>query len=319
MSAAKLTTSFTQTFQDAYLRNNRRGGQKNLRCFPEHTEKGHQCNGFCGRAVVVECGDCSTETQLHSLAEFVTVGKEPTDIAVGRSFPTDTFDADTRCKKDPLRRFVRGIKEGNQFSYKPSCWHYSWRSNKHATDTKHFLRVVTFQVTGATMTCVSTVDTTKFTLFSSKILDKTTSKRRAPVVKQNKSRPKKKARKVQRSMTMVQAPHSTTEDDDMSLSNVPTEEMDAWGQYHCPPSPVSVALFDVLQESDEAFGLTLDCMLQQMESNTTKHEYEMNVQSRSTSPHLRPTPTIKEFVVTSSVFDHNSLFQFDPFLLETIA
>lgn len=118
---------------------------------------------------------------------------------------------------------------------------------------------------------------------------------------------------------MVQAPHSTTEDDDMSLSNVPTEEMDAWEQYHCPPSPVSVALFDVLQESDEAFGLTLDCMLQQMESNTTKHEYEMNVQSRPTSPHLRPTPTIKEFVVTSSVFDHNSLFQFDPFLLETIA
>ena len=130
------------------------------------------------------CGDCSTETQLHSLAEFVTVGKEPTDIAVGRSFPIDTFEADTRCKKDPLRRFVRGIKEGNQFNYKPSCWHYSWRSNKHATDTKHFLRVVTFQVTGATMTCVSTVDTTKFTLFSSKILDKTTSKRRAPVVKQ---------------------------------------------------------------------------------------------------------------------------------------
>lgn len=192
MSAAKLTTSFTQTFQDAYLRNNRRGGQKNLRCFPECSEKGHRCSGFCGRAIVVECGDCSTETQLHSLAEFVTVGKEPTDIAVGRSFPTDTFDADTRCKKDPLRRFVRGIKEGNQFSYKPSCWHYSWRSNKHATDTKHFLRVVTFQVTGATMTCVSTVDTTKFTLFSSKILDKTTSKRRAPVVKQNKSRPKKK-------------------------------------------------------------------------------------------------------------------------------
>jgi hypothetical protein len=324
------TSIFNTKFKDAYLRNNRRGGQKNLRCFPECSEKGHRCSGFCGRAVEVaiftkaSCSDCTLtssveETELLSLAEFVTVGKEPSDIAVGRTYPVDAYEADTRCKKSPLRRFVRGIKEegkpgNNVFHYKPSCWHYSWRSNKHATDTQHFLRVVTFAFNKndrSTMTCVSSIDTTKFTLFSSKILDKKNGKRLAPTVKKT-TRPKKK---IKRSNTTLQEPHS------MLMSKMPTEEMCAWGDHNvCPPSPVSVTFFDAIQEDDEAFGLSLDGFLKQMDENQAKHELE-EAQSRASSPHLIPQPDIQEFVTIDDnmMLDHNPLFKFDPFLLEVCA
>ena len=38
-------------FRDHYLRNNKRGGLKNLRCFPECLPIGHNPKGFCGHSV----------------------------------------------------------------------------------------------------------------------------------------------------------------------------------------------------------------------------------------------------------------------------
>jgi hypothetical protein len=318
---------FITTFKDAYLRNNRRGGQKNLRCFPECSERGHRCSGFCGRAVQVrfpseqgggenQCSYCFVEgKELVSLAEFVTLGKEGTDIFVGSTFPVDHFEMDTRCKKAPLRRFVRGIpdeKKKNIFSYKPSCWHYSWRSNKHATDTLHFLRVVTFEVdrSTSTMTCVSSIDTTKFTLFSSKILDKETSKRKRstpakstakmPAKKSKKSSSPRPPKKVKRSNTIVQEPKV--------LSNAPTEEMNCWANV-CPPSPVSVTLFDddiILNDSYHA-DLSLDALLLQLDCNPVN---ELRPAKFATTPALNEFSTIED---DNMAFD-NTLFSFDPML-----
>ena len=320
---------FISTFEESYLRNNRRGGQKNLRCFPTCSERGHRASGFCGCAVQcavdnekIQCTDCVVsgndvveEKVLISLAEFVTNGKEPTDITVGLTCPVTEFEADTRCKKNPLRRFVRGIKSENEnvFSYKPSCWHYSWRSNKHATDTKHFLRVVTFEVNkdnSSMMTCVSLIDTPKFTLFSSKILDKTTSKRRIETPKTKKEKSLRPKKKLKRSNTEIQEPRSS-----MLMSNEPTEEMDAWSKMGTPSSPVSVTFFDDLFEQDDesCSCLSLEALVSQLENTAS-----------SSSSDRCPTPlilepldtTISDFTTTdeSLLLDNSSMFKFDPFL-----
>ena len=301
-------TEFLTTFKEAYLRNNRRGGQKNLRCFPECSERGHSCSGFCGRAVQVNfvpnCAGCTEKKEILSLAEFVTNGKEPTDIVVGSSFPVGVFESDTRDKKNSLRRFVRGLKnEDGIFNYKPSCWHYRWRSNKHATDTLHFLRVVTFEIdrVTSTMTCVSLIDSTKFTLFSIKMLDKTTNKRKiTTVTKKIKKRP---AKRLKRSAITVQEPKSER------LSNLPTEEMDAWS-HMCPPSPDSVTFFedDGALMADTA-SLSLDALLLKLDT------FEPVRRSMLVST---PPPTLSEFSLfdTHKIFDnHSSLpFKFDPML-----
>ena len=323
---------FVTEFKDAYLRNNRRGGQKNLRCFPECSEKGHRCSGFCGRAVQVRfstetnnCQECVLQTKdVLSLAEFVTNGKEPTDIVVGSTFPADHFELDTRCKKSPLRRFVRGVnhdEKNNVFSFKPSCWHYGWRSNKHATDTLHFLRVVTFEIDRATstMTCVSSIDTSKFTLFSSKILDKKTSKRRAPVPKKKTQKSSSKqsknnlnnprpCKRVKRSDTVIQEPKMS-----YALSNAPTEElepMDNWSKA-CPPSPVSVTFFDDDAIMDDT-QMSLDALLFQLDCGipaVTKDVKHLRTAQFAT------TPFISDFVTIDDAMElDNSLFTFDPTL-----
>ena len=38
-----------------YLRNNKRGGLKNIRCFPECLPAGHHSKGFCGHRITAKC------------------------------------------------------------------------------------------------------------------------------------------------------------------------------------------------------------------------------------------------------------------------
>ena len=319
-----LKATFTQAFLPAYLRNNRRGGQKNLRCFPACSEQGHRCSGFCGRAVKVSWSEegksaspCSAESappatstttplaQYCSLAEFVTEKKEKQDVRVGGVYPVEQFEDDTRCRKQPLRRFVRGVPAAagsstavsvedfstppsspgpapslpinaaictgpTTFSYKPSCWHYSWRSNKHATETKHWLRVFVFRLSAdlSEMECVSIADTTSFTLFSSKILDKT-AKRGAPPapIAKNERQPKKK--KLKRSRTVEATRKMTTPpptERKEPFLFVPTYKFAFEPIPVAPSSPVSITFFE-----DDKFGevehtpMSLDALLETMD------------------------------------------------------
>ena len=294
--------TFTQKFLPAYLRNNRRGGQKNLRCFPACSEQGHRCSGFCGRAVKVSWSTGKGEeeaslAQYCSLAEFVTEKKEKQDLHVGGVYSSTQFEDDTRCRKEPLRRFIRGVpaadvkmnRKANSsppstpaadvlpvnaavcvgsstFSYKPSCWHYSWRSNKHATDTKHWLRVYVFKLSAdcMSMECVNIVDTTPFTLFSSKILDK--GKRGAPAPR--KKAPAKKKRKLSRTTPKfrredMSTPPPTEQRQPLFVPTYKfTEDKFAFEQSDCPPSPVSITFFQDEKFSEEDAQMTLDALLE---------------------------------------------------------
>ena len=206
------TSSFLNTFKPSYLRNNRRGGQKNIRCFPPCAEEGHKCSGFCGRTVHLELGTATVDVLAESgvplppkyipdsqdvrlVGEFL---QEQTNgiyndeenatarpLVVGTSVTKDFLDQNTRIKEDPLRRFIAGsatrmrtdIPKKNLsapvYGFRPSCWHYAWRSNKHCTNKQHCLRVYVFTQCASSdeFTCVEVVDSPLFSLFSSKQLD----------------------------------------------------------------------------------------------------------------------------------------------------
>merc|ERR1712176_1342853 len=58
----------------AYQRNNKSNGQKNLRCFPNHSDSGHQ-RGFCGQSILVDyypsnAKHSANTSQVLSFANF---------------------------------------------------------------------------------------------------------------------------------------------------------------------------------------------------------------------------------------------------------
>lgn len=203
-----ITKEFINDFKPSYLRNNRRGGQKNIRCFPACSPGGHKCAGFCGQAVklVVSTDTCKATV---AVAEFVQLnncenagkqkeangnatatncqsagtGNAALQLQVGTVVPKEYLSDNVRVKKDPLRRFINGNKvqestnaTSSSFTcdFLPTCWHYSWRSNKHSTNKQHCLRVYLFQEDDANsdkMKCVDVYDSPSFSLFSSKQLD----------------------------------------------------------------------------------------------------------------------------------------------------
>ena len=209
-----LVKHFMNDFKPSYLRNNRRGGQKNIRCFPACSHDGHKCAGFCGQAVKLDVTSTNTTSNIVAVAEFVqlqtnvpqtktTAGtkkaakKKATKkanagtpqvlpIKVGTTVPLQYLHENVRIKKDPLRRFINGNKvhedivlksNTSSFAYEflPTCWHYSWRSNKHSTNKQHCLRVYLFQqqeeAMDTMMKCIDVFDSPSFSLFSSKQLD----------------------------------------------------------------------------------------------------------------------------------------------------
>ena len=188
-----MSSFFLNAFKPSYLRNNRRGGQKNIRCFPTCAEEGHKCSGFCGRTVHIQLSAGNGERQgtLHAVAEFLQAGTDglavdaTAKLAVGTVVTKAFLDANTRVKEDPLRRFIGGAPnaEKGTFGFRPSCWHYSWRSNKHCTNKKHSLRVYVFATAsnGSGFECVETIDSLPFSLFSSKQLDNYASTGNVPV------------------------------------------------------------------------------------------------------------------------------------------
>jgi len=177
-----MSSFFQNTFKPSYLRNNRRGGQKNIRCFPTCAEEGHKCSGFCGRTVHVQLSaeKAKQQSNLIAVAEFLQAGADglsedgTSKLSVGTVVTKSFLDAHIRVKEDPLRRFIGGSSniDKETFGFRPSCWHYSWRSNKHCTNKKHSLRVYVFTRTSeGHYRCIETIDSLQFSLFSSKQLD----------------------------------------------------------------------------------------------------------------------------------------------------
>jgi hypothetical protein len=179
---------FTNEFCAAYLRNNRSGGRKNVRCFPSCSPGGHSSSGFCGEKLTLELVKGSSVTMC--LAEFLPAETDAntSDFALGTVHTAEDIALLIRSKKKPLARFLEGKLVGDEdssslsspspvrvFGWKPSCYHYGFRSNKHSTMKQHILRAYALEaIAGSAGSFIvkDIVDTPTFSIFSSKKLDK---------------------------------------------------------------------------------------------------------------------------------------------------
>jgi hypothetical protein len=153
-------------FEPRYQRNNKRGGLKNLRCFPS-CGPSHKARGFCGRSVVVHvdvCAPLSSEAgsrtgalaeqsalDLVMLAEFVPASNAPR-FTNGEFVDTAHYAGLLRTAEDPLRALIPAdgahVSAGGgalrwqfELNRKKKGWHYGWTANKHSCNTLHCLRV----------------------------------------------------------------------------------------------------------------------------------------------------------------------------------
>ena len=169
-----------------YVRNNKRGGLKNLRCFPRCLDKGHNRNGFCGRPLNVELQISAREFRK---SQFVAYGRftlaDPTGqdngsiISQFKTYRSLDIMNMTKTKDDnsmPLYKSTPSTNTAGKshgaivFRFSPTSWHYGWRSSKHMKDSAHVFRVFCFIVSPdrKLLKCVAVTETSWFTLASSK-------------------------------------------------------------------------------------------------------------------------------------------------------
>jgi hypothetical protein len=148
-----------------YQRNNKRGGLKNLRCFPICATH-HKERGFCGRPVIIELVPSLVNKKdiknvnsyqenfehIFCWAEFTPIQNNLT-IQPGSVTPLSTLLMKERSKDKPLNPYLRGklmSKDLTKTKFGFNCelrgWHYSWASNKHSCNALHCLQVFVFKV-----------------------------------------------------------------------------------------------------------------------------------------------------------------------------
>lgn len=148
----------TLEWLDAYQRNNKANGSKNLRCFPNHTLGGHQ-SGFCGRSIRV----------THTYPKELDEGEIPLRCAIGMMCPTavgnplpkgklfclKTLTAGhLRSPKSPLAAMLPGTcvvdKPGHgvyEFNRELKGWHYGFVGSRRTKDILHTFRAYVFEET----------------------------------------------------------------------------------------------------------------------------------------------------------------------------
>ncbi|GBG27192.1 Hypothetical Protein FCC1311_034152 [Hondaea fermentalgiana] len=118
-------------FRQRYQRNNKRGGLKNLRCFPL-CSAGHKERGFCGRPIMLSVKDPDSSPILYARktdpqdnpksllqsrsivcwAQFLPVN-EDLRLRVGTRVPLSSALALERSRQHPLRPWMRGKRLRN--------------------------------------------------------------------------------------------------------------------------------------------------------------------------------------------------------------
>jgi len=175
-----------RNFQKLYQRNNKRGGLKNLRCFPLCGEI-HRERGFCGRPVILKMQ--MTQPKDEEKKEFVCWAQLyphelPPAIDTQAVIPLTTLAALERSKTEPRNPLIKGepvslqelqhelpdfkdvspLKPNERFfafNLETKGWHYGWGSNKHSCNALHCFQVYVFEKAKG-----ETVDTLTFKLQS---------------------------------------------------------------------------------------------------------------------------------------------------------
>ncbi|KAF0692691.1 Aste57867_16244 [Aphanomyces stellatus] len=155
-------------FRPSYQRNNKKGGTKNLRCFPNCCNGVHATKGFCGSAVTARFQWLHVQDPIplvHLVAQFspmadigqprwATFSALPTSMDLGW-YIGDCVSVDESEVVVSFNTVLKG-------------WHYGWVSNRHASDTLHALCVYALVEAGSsgTVECIHRIHTPLFRIFS---------------------------------------------------------------------------------------------------------------------------------------------------------
>ncbi|RLN55311.1 hypothetical protein BBP00_00008556 [Phytophthora kernoviae] len=152
-----------QLFRPRYQRNNKKGGQKNLRCFPCCRNGRHVSSGFCGDSIRVHvavsrvtesggvkiCPIQTTRPAVLAYARFLNLeGTFDQTVSGPEVFPGQTIEktdvlAWVRDKQNPMNPLFPGILRGAAmetssqsaiFEFNAECkaWHYGWTAPRAA-------------------------------------------------------------------------------------------------------------------------------------------------------------------------------------------
>mmetsp|Transcript_16911 Transcript_16911/g.32998 ORF Transcript_16911/g.32998 Transcript_16911/m.32998 type:complete len:901 (-) Transcript_16911:113-2815(-) len=142
-------------FKERYQRNNKFGGQKNLRCYPICSKGGHRDSGFCGTALTCTIHDLpplEAGWEYRSFGEFIVCGTKELMRPNG-TIPLEEAQSKERTASLPKLPWLSGdvrLQDGTEvsvsFNRQLGGWHYGWRANKHSCDSYHCFRAYIFKL-----------------------------------------------------------------------------------------------------------------------------------------------------------------------------
>ena len=185
-------------FKDAYIRTNKVGGQKHLRCFPSCNSNGHNDLGFCGHPIRVQVRSLAggfplQQSGVHVFAQFVDHAQrsapikkkgavvddvQRVDYEVGDEVTLATLRSVCRSLVDPSKPLMSGKlldahkrTGGGALTFKVNtervAFHYGWRSHRSLRDCRHSFRAYAFvEISSGVLQCIGHGDSPHFTIRS---------------------------------------------------------------------------------------------------------------------------------------------------------
>ncbi|KDO30517.1 hypothetical protein SPRG_04418 [Saprolegnia parasitica CBS 223.65] len=158
-----------------YQRNNRKGGQKNLRCFPNCCQGVHASTGYCGGPIVVHLTHpvLKKGADYMLFAEFCPVvnGVPDGSLHEGDVWPVEKALSLAHKEKNPLLPLFQGSPmDGAPHAYcfnaSKKGWHYGFVSNKHVSEMHHVLMVYLLERRPDTaLHCIDTLVSVSFSIY----------------------------------------------------------------------------------------------------------------------------------------------------------
>ncbi|ETW06639.1 hypothetical protein H310_02830 [Aphanomyces invadans] len=171
-----------ELFASDYIRTNKSGGLKSLRCFP-HCCKGHNKKTFCGTGVGVECDmpDCTAVLSYFSCNgdPGSTPDKDecPVQFQVGLMYDLMEFESHVKSKDNLFGSVFPGQRVGSSQQFiingDRQCWHYGWCSSRVGQKYTHCLKVFFFKhLADKKLECIDSIESDAFHITSSRVLRK---------------------------------------------------------------------------------------------------------------------------------------------------
>ena len=142
-STENIQCNFLQNFKSCYLRNNKLGGIKNLRCFPQCSDKGHCQSGFCGQSIKTQINMSDSKLNIEDLV-FIGQLKPQTAMTDAKiEYSNESIDIilDNKKKHDSIY-LGNIIKKSNniyeiEYNAHPKYWTYKYESHRMKMEMKH--------------------------------------------------------------------------------------------------------------------------------------------------------------------------------------